>query len=117
MLVSVPDPMQGIYRDGKAMSISFKPGKQFRWRKRHVHLGHILPCCCRDYRRSPSTSSQEPTWGSVLSVLLQIAHRLESVMGCDQVAVMDIGRVMECGPPAHLLGDEKSHFSALHAKA
>ena len=26
---------------------------------------------------------------------LQIAHRLESVMGCDEVAVMDGGRVVE----------------------
>ena len=52
-----------------------------------------------------------------LSVRLQIAHRLESVMGCDQVAVMDKGRVVECGPPARLLGDASSQFSALHAKA
>ena len=49
--------------------------------------------------------------------MLQIAHRLESVMGCDQVAVMDKGRVVECGPPARLLGDANSHFSALHSKA
>ena len=47
----------------------------------------------------------------------QIAHRLESVMGCDQVAVMDMGRVVECGPPTRLLGDASSHFSALHSKA
>ena len=51
------------------------------------------------------------------SVHMQIAHRLESVMGCDQVAVMDRGRVVECGPPARLLGDATSRFSALHAKA
>ncbi len=48
---------------------------------------------------------------------MQIAHRLESVMGCDQVAVMDRGRVVECGPPARLLRDSGSYFSALHAKA
>lgn len=47
---------------------------------------------------------------------LQIAHRLESVMGCDEVAVMDGGRVVECGPPARLLEDSHSRFSALHAK-
>ena len=47
---------------------------------------------------------------------LQIAHRLESVMGCDEVAVMDGGRVVECGPPACLLEDSHSRFSALHAK-
>ena len=50
-------------------------------------------------------------------VAMQIAHRLESVMGCDSVAVMHGGRVIECGPPARLLRDSTSHFSALHAKA
>ena len=48
---------------------------------------------------------------------MQIAHRLESVMGCDSVAVMHGGRVIECGPPARLLRDSESHFSVLHASA
>jgi ABC-type multidrug transport system fused ATPase/permease subunit len=38
--------------------------------------------------------------------MLTIAHRLETVIGCDRMMVMDAGRVVECGAPNVLLGKE-----------
>ncbi len=42
--------------------------------------------------------------------MLEVAHRLGSVMGSDQVAVMEAGRVLELGSPAALMGDPGSAF-------
>jgi ABC-type multidrug transport system fused ATPase/permease subunit len=49
------------------------------------------------------------------SAVLQIAHDLEHVMGYDEVAVMEGGRVVECGPPGELLRAEGGAFAALSA--
>jgi ABC-type multidrug transport system fused ATPase/permease subunit len=35
--------------------------------------------------------------------MLTIAHRLETVIGCDRMMVMDAGQVVECGSPSVLL--------------
>ena len=48
---------------------------------------------------------------------VQVAHRLESVMGCDTVAVMEEGRVIEKGAPMQLLATKGSHFAAMHKAA
>ncbi len=47
----------------------------------------------------------------------QVAHRLESVMGCDIVVVLEGGRVVETGAPMQLLAAKGSHFAALHKAA
>ena len=47
----------------------------------------------------------------------QVAHRLEAVLDCDRVAVMDAGVVVEAGPPRALLTDPASRLSAMHQAA
>ena len=48
--------------------------------------------------------------------VLTIAHRTETVMGCDRVLVMESGRVVEAGRPRELLEEEGSLFSK-HVKS
>lgn len=45
-----------------------------------------------------------------------MAHRLDTVMDADQVAVVHRGRVAECGPPLELLRRPDSMFAALVAE-
>lgn len=45
--------------------------------------------------------------------MIVIAHRLEDVISCNRVLVMDAGRVAEEGTPSHLLGDKNGMFSNL----
>jgi len=42
-----------------------------------------------------------------------IAHRLQTVLGCDQVVVMEAGQVKEAGPPADLLANPASALSGM----
>ncbi|MGA0585747.1 lipid A export permease/ATP-binding protein MsbA [Dyella sp. KRB-257] len=44
---------------------------------------------------------------------LVIAHRLSTIEGADQIAVMDHGRIVECGTHAELLAMQ-GHYAALH---
>jgi len=44
---------------------------------------------------------------------LTIAHRLETIIDCDQIIVMDTGRVKESGAPQVLLADPNSSFAAM----
>lgn len=44
----------------------------------------------------------------------QVAHRLDSVMGCDVVIVMEEGRLVESGAPMQLLRQRGSRFAAMH---
>ena len=59
--------------------------------------------------------------GSELAVLegaecaLQVAHRVDTVLACDLVAVMEAGRVVEIGQPQALLQKADSWFAGLHA--
>lgn len=87
------------------------------WLEQWLEWKLYWDCCHRDSPVRLGKVLQSACLRSSGSVRMQIAHRLESVMGCDQVAVMDRGRVVECGPPERLLGDASSRFSALHAKA
>ena len=47
------------------------------------------------------------------STVITIAHRLNTVIKSDLIAVMDYGRVKELGCPAKLGADPKSEFHKL----
>lgn len=47
------------------------------------------------------------------STVLTIAHRLETIMDSDRVAVMSAGQLIEFDPPSKLLENPTSHFSQL----
>mmetsp|Transcript_61042 Transcript_61042/g.125907 ORF Transcript_61042/g.125907 Transcript_61042/m.125907 type:complete len:1578 (-) Transcript_61042:105-4838(-) len=47
------------------------------------------------------------------STVLTIAHRLNTVMCCDRVMVLEDGRMLEIGPPAELANDPASVFHAM----
>ncbi|XP_077987351.1 ATP-binding cassette sub-family C member 5-like [Glandiceps talaboti] len=49
--------------------------------------------------------------------MLTIAHRLNTVLACDRVLVMDNGKVVEFDTPQNLLANHKSRFSAMVAAA
>jgi len=42
-----------------------------------------------------------------------VAHRLEAVLDCDRVAVMDAGVVVEAGRPRALLADPASRLAQM----
>ena len=43
--------------------------------------------------------------------VITIAHRVDTVLGCDRVLVMEQGNIVEAGPPTSLLRDATSKFS------
>ena len=43
--------------------------------------------------------------------VITIAHRVDTVLGCDRVLVMEQGNIVEAGPPNTLLRDATSKFS------
>lgn len=45
--------------------------------------------------------------------ILTIAHRLNTIMECDKILVMDAGKVVEFGPPLALLNLNDGHFTNL----
>ena len=47
------------------------------------------------------------------ATMLTVAHRLNTIMHCDQVIVMHKGRVGEMGPPLELKATPGSRFGAL----
>lgn len=48
--------------------------------------------------------------------ILTVAHRLDTIVDSDMVAVMDAGRLVEFGEPKELLAREDSHFRSLHGR-
>ncbi|XP_077869660.1 ATP-binding cassette sub-family C member 5-like [Saccoglossus kowalevskii] len=49
--------------------------------------------------------------------MLIIAHRLNTVLNCDKIMIMDQGKVIEFDKPSLLLADSNSRFSAMMAAA
>ena len=45
--------------------------------------------------------------------MLTIAHRISTVIAGDRIAVVEAGRLAECGTPAELMADEGSAFAKL----
>lgn len=45
--------------------------------------------------------------------IIAIAHRLETILDFDRVAVLDSGKLVECGPPGELLVRNGGLFRAL----
>ena len=72
------------------------------------------------------SSSDEKLIEGTLEVLEQMgiehevtvasAHRTATLLGCDQILVLDQGRVVERGAPGELLEREGSLFGAMHAR-
>ncbi len=53
--------------------------------------------------------------GAAACAVLEVAHDLGAVVGCDEVAVMEGGQVVERGAPGELLGRPGGAFRRLHA--
>lgn len=49
--------------------------------------------------------------------MITIAHRLQTIMNCDRILVLDSGKLIEIGEPAKLLSDKSSSFAQYVAKA
>ena len=48
------------------------------------------------------------------TTVLQIAHRLQTILECDWAVVMDQGKVVEQGSPQQLLNDSQSRFASMY---
>jgi len=55
--------------------------------------------------------------GLARTTVVLVAHRLESVLGCDQVLVLQGGEAVELGPPQELLARPGGAFAALVAES
>ena len=49
--------------------------------------------------------------------VVTIAHRLNTVLSCDRVCVMETGRIVEIGAPLELMADTNTHFHRLAKSA
>ncbi|KAI8511039.1 Multidrug resistance-associated protein 5 [Branchiostoma belcheri] len=49
--------------------------------------------------------------------MLTIAHRINTVLNSDRIMVMEDGKLVEFDPPAVLMSDPNSRFSAMMAAA
>jgi ABC-type multidrug transport system fused ATPase/permease subunit len=47
------------------------------------------------------------------ATVISIAHRINTIMDCDLIVVMDYGRVVEQGSVEQLTGDPNSYFAKL----
>jgi ABC-type multidrug transport system fused ATPase/permease subunit len=49
--------------------------------------------------------------------ILTIAHRLNTVMHCDRIVVMQSGRIAQCASPSELIADKQGVFASYWADA
>ena len=49
--------------------------------------------------------------------VVTIAHRLNTVLSCDRVCVMEKGKIIEIGAPLELMADTDTHFHSLAKSA
>ena len=49
--------------------------------------------------------------------VVTIAHRLNTVLSCDRVCVMEKGKIIEIGDPRELMADTNTHFHGLAKSA
>ena len=47
------------------------------------------------------------------ATVVVVAHRVNTILDCDRIAVLKDGRVSECDTPAKLMGDPTSEFAGL----
>ena len=47
------------------------------------------------------------------ATVLTIAHRINTIVQCDKVLVLEAGKVLEYGSPVELAGNQKSHFAQM----
>jgi ABC-type multidrug transport system fused ATPase/permease subunit len=52
----------------------------------------------------------------VNQTLITVAHRINTVLRCDRIVVLDQGEIVEIGKTKDLLADEESRFYALYQK-
>ncbi len=76
-----------------------------------------LACVCRVVCANVRSQREQRALRAAFPgcTVLTIAHRVSSVMDSDVVLVLDEGRVVERGAPAHLLASPGSRFAALVA--
>ncbi|KAG1674667.1 hypothetical protein FOA52_007191 [Chlamydomonas sp. UWO 241] len=85
-------------------------------------LRHV-PVLCLDEATAAMDPHTEKEVQSVIQrvfdarTIITIAHRLDTVIESDKVAVMEIGVLKECAPPRQLLADPNSMFSLLVDKS
>merc|ERR1712086_1139396 len=61
----------------------------------------------------PTSNIDAKTEEFVGRTVITIAHRLQSVIDYDNIAVMQKGKLAEFGSPMELLSDQNSHFSSM----
>lgn len=74
--------------------------------------------CCRQATASLDLETDDQIQRVVSSnfqdaTMIIVAHRLQTVIGCDLIAVMDSGRIAEVGPPHQLLQNSDGLLSRL----
>ena len=68
----------------------------------------VIQEALRDFTRADPASGR---------VLLVIAHRIDTVMECDQLLVLSAGELVEQGAPQELAGRQSGVFAAMVASA
>ena len=87
------------------------------------HLTHVLGAAmqrairtCLGSRKSFDTAAQSSRT-VVRRTLLVIAHRIDTIMDCDQLLVLSHGHLVECGSPGKLVAKDGGVFAGLVAAA
>ncbi|KAJ2781313.1 ABC transporter C member 13 [Coemansia javaensis] len=110
-------PLHGLHRTAQSNIRGFSSGQQQLFslcrvlmRKRRVIVldeatANVDLATDREMQRIIRSEFKDHT-------VLTIAHRLETIMDCDRIVVMDRGRIAEVGSPKNLI-DAGGHFAEL----